>query len=175
MSKKTNPPRKKLTPVTVGLTAALITAVAGIAAALIQTYGHSEPATESGATQAAVPYDASSAPGPGHSPSPAPRAGSPVNATRPETAEFAAPVFANYAGPAGIEGSVSPGQVVHVACRIPGDSTTPDSDGEAGWYRIRKTDSSTAYVAANFFYNDPHSGYGMQPNHTSFDAAVPVC
>jgi hypothetical protein len=84
-------------------------------------------------------------------------------------------VYADYAGPSGIQRSLSNGQVVLVVCRVPGNSATPSSVGKAGWYKIKSGENRFGYAAADHFYNDPGSGYGMKPNRRTFDPAVPVC
>jgi hypothetical protein len=98
-----------------------------------------------------------------------------VAGTTPETDEYPAPVYANYAGPSGLQRSLSNGQVVLVYCRVPGDSSTPSNVGDAGWYRIKTGVNRVGYAAANRFYNDPGHGYWMKPNHRTFDPAVPTC
>jgi hypothetical protein len=178
MTKKSNQPRrrgKKRRSVNVAIVAATITALGGIAAVIIQTYGGGDSTEQPGGGQARVPAEASSATHPAHHESQGPSVDVSVRGLHPETVEYAATVFANYDGPSGIEGQAAPGQILHVLCRVPGDPTTPASVGSAGWYRIRQEAGSVAYVAANTFYNDPHDGYGMRPNHNALDPAVPVC
>jgi hypothetical protein len=152
-------PDKGLTVVGATIVAAVIAGAAAIAAALIATYGHNSSA-------------------PPTAPASSPASNSPTqpsSGTMPETVEYPVSEFANYASLSNLQRRLSPGEVLNVYCRIPGDSATPSSVGRAGWYRIQNSNGSVGYAAANTFYNDPGNGRSMQPNNNAFDSAVPIC
>jgi hypothetical protein len=163
---------KKITPVTVAIVAALITACGVIAASVVQTYGQRVPASAAKTRAPSSPQSVA------HHESQSSRShqlDSLDGVTIPETEEYGAISFSNYAGPSGVQMHIPAGQVVRVYCRIPGDSSTPASVGSAGWYRIRNSNGTIGYTAANCFYNDKGNGYGMEPNNLAFDPAVPIC
>jgi hypothetical protein len=166
---------KKITPVTVAIVAALITACGVIAASVVQTYGQrgaasaaeTKPARARSSPQSIAHHESQS--------SRSHQLDSVDGVTIPETEEYGAISFSDYAGPSGVQMHIPAGQVVRVYCRIPGDPSTPASVGSAGWYRIRNLNGSIGYTAANCFYNDKGNGYGMEPNNLAFDPAVPIC
>jgi nicotinamide mononucleotide (NMN) deamidase PncC len=170
-SKPRSKAAKKITPVTAAIVAAFITAVGGIAASFIQ-------GTSSGTNDMASSSQSRSVPPTTRKSHPSPyltKPLDPMSKTMPETEEYGAISFSNYAGPSGVQERIPAGQVVQVYCRIPGDALTPTSVGSAGWYKIRNPGGVTGYTAANCFYNDPGNGYGMEPNNDAFDPAVPIC
>jgi hypothetical protein len=163
---------KKITPVTATIIAAIIAAVGGISAALIEAYGHNSPEASQGPSASQDPDSPSASPA--RTPTSTSGASPAPSTTRPETDEYAVTGYTDYAGPTGAEISINPGQVVYVYCRIPGDSNTPSSVGSAGWYKIASS-NKIIYAAANAFYNDPGNGLGMTPNQRSYDPGVPIC
>jgi hypothetical protein len=176
MSSKPGTPRKaakKRILVTIIITGALIIVVAVI----VRAHDH-RASSSSPAAPAALESGRASAPA---KPAPAPsgaqstQAAQSLAGTTPETDEYSAPVYTNYAGPSGLQRSLSNGQVVLVYCRVPGNSSTPPSVGDAGWYQIKTGVDRVGYAAADRFYNDPGNGYGMKPNKRTFDPAVPAC
>jgi hypothetical protein len=166
---------KKIVPATVAIVAALITACGGIVASVVQTYGERVPPGAAKTKPSPAPSSPQSVAHHERQSSRSYPLDSLGGVTIPETEEYRAISFSDYAGPSGVQMSIPAGQVVRVYCRIPGDPSTPASVGSGGWYKIRNSNGTIGYTAANCFYNDPRNGYGMEPNNLAFDPAVPIC